>query len=180
MGTTISRMPAVQPLSPPRVAAMNGNGESAFFDATNRMTWQQHPPPGARDAAFSPEARGNVYSVQGGPPSHQPLSPEAHREQQAAAAMHQQEQRGVSHLQHAAAAAAGALPARSGIMSSPNDGVTPLQGNMMNGVSPGAMQQAMANGGLEKRGPVEFNHAISYVNKIKVSNVHAHCDIPLY
>jgi hypothetical protein len=26
----------------------------------------------------------------------------------------------------------------------------------------------MQAGGLEKRGPVEFNHAISYVNKIKV------------
>jgi paired amphipathic helix protein Sin3a len=169
MGTTISRMPAVQPLSPPRGQAMNGGGESAFFDATNRMTWQQHPPAGPRDAAFSPEARGNVYSVQGGPTSHPPLSPEAHREQQAAAAMHQQEQRGVSHLQHAAAAAAGALPARTGIMSSPGDNIAPLQANMMNGVSPGAMQQAMANGGLEKRGPVEFNHAISYVNKIKVS-----------
>jgi histone deacetylase complex regulatory component SIN3 len=36
--------------------------------------------------------------------------------------------------------------------------------------TPGA-QTAMNGGqqpGMEKRGPVEFNHAISYVNKIKV------------
>lgn len=39
---------------------------------------------------------------------------------------------------------------------------------------------------MEKRGPVEFNHAISYVNKIKVSlsivaNVAVHCffDLPI-
>jgi paired amphipathic helix protein Sin3a len=30
------------------------------------------------------------------------------------------------------------------------------------------MNGAGAQPGLEKRGPVEFNHAISYVNKIKV------------
>lgn len=29
---------------------------------------------------------------------------------------------------------------------------------------------------MEKRGPVEFNHAISYVNKIKVSNNECECD----
>ena len=33
----------------------------------------------------------------------------------------------------------------------------------------GAGMQQGLQAGLEKRGPVEFNHAISYVNKIKVS-----------
>jgi paired amphipathic helix protein Sin3a len=33
--------------------------------------------------------------------------------------------------------------------------------------TPGSMNGGGAQ--LEKRGPVEFNHAISYVNKIKVS-----------
>ncbi|KAF2435797.1 hypothetical protein EJ08DRAFT_645479 [Tothia fuscella] len=170
MGTTISRMPDARPLSPPRGAVMNGGHgiDSAFFDATNRMTWQHQPPVSNRDVAFSPEARGNIYSAQGGPTSHPPLSPEAHREQQAAAAIHQQEQRGVSQLQNAAAAAsAGALSTRNGLLSSPAASVNPLQGGLINGMSPAAMQQAMENGGLEKRGPVEFNHAISYVNKIK-------------
>lgn len=47
-----------------------------------------------------------------------------------------------------------------------NNALTPTptaQQNSMNGHS---AQQA----NMEKRGPVEFNHAISYVNKIKVSN----------
>lgn len=165
MGTTISRMPASRPLSPPRVPQLNGSlpnaGETAFFDAAGRITWQHQQPPGEQSSGFSPEGQriAQVY----GPTSHAPLSPEAQREQ--AAAIHQQEQRGVSHLQNAAAAAsAGALQGRPGLMSSPGDGVTPLQAQLMNG----GLQQVMANGSLEKRGPVEFNHAISYVNKIKV------------
>ena len=67
--------------------------------------------------------------------------------------MHAQEQRGVSSLQNAVSAATGAGSLRAGV--SPR--VTPMPG------------QAEAEGpGMEKRGPVEFNHAISYVNKIKV------------
>jgi paired amphipathic helix protein Sin3a len=35
---------------------------------------------------------------------------------------------------------------------------------------PGAVNGGAANpANMERRGPVEFNHAISYVNKIKVS-----------
>jgi len=183
MGTTISQMPASRPLSAPRAPAVNGNppvtSEGGFYDAAVRMGWQHQPAGGAQDNAFNPEGRPGVqaaYGAQRGPTSHPPLSPEAHREQQAAAAaaaaIHQQEQRGVSHLQNAAAAAsAGALPSRVGLLSSPGDSANPLQAQILNGVSPG-MQQAMANGGLEKRGPVEFNHAISYVNKIKVLLLH--------
>lgn len=37
------------------------------------------------------------------------------------------------------------------------------------GVGAGANNNAAQQTGLERRGPVEFNHAISYVNKIKVS-----------
>ncbi|MBE7181088.1 MAG: hypothetical protein INR71_07755 [Terriglobus roseus] len=74
-------------------------------------------------------------------PSSGPLSPEMARQQRLAepnaSLMHQQEQRGVSQLQNAASVA---------------------------GIPGGAMPQAI---GIEKRGPVEFNHAISYVNKIK-------------
>lgn len=94
----------------------------------------------------------------------------ANREQQnnhlnAALLAHQQEQRGVSQLQNAASVAAGeplsrqTMPGQSPIleMTSPN-------GNG-SGLGP---QQAGQIG--EKRGPVEFNHAISYVNKIKVSH----------
>jgi paired amphipathic helix protein Sin3a len=42
---------------------------------------------------------------------------------------------------------------------------TPMAGQALNGVAQGVQGGV----GAEKRGPVEFNHAISYVNKIKVS-----------
>lgn len=71
--------------------------------------------------------------------------------------MHQQEQRGVNSLQSAVSAATGGAGLRAGI--SPR--ATPM---------PGGDGAAGAEGvAPEKRGPVEFNHAISYVNKIKVS-----------
>ena len=41
--------------------------------------------------------------------------------------------------------------------------------NSLAGVGSGVLQGSQAD--LNKRGPVEFNHAISYVNKIKVSSV---------
>ncbi|TLD26171.1 hypothetical protein E2P81_ATG07983 [Venturia nashicola] len=178
MGTTVSSMPAARPLGSPRPLGLNGNivnpNERALFDAQGRMNWPPHPPAtsGAQDSGFSPEGRNGVngaqlgYPAQGGPTSHAPHSPESYREQQAqSAAIHQQEQRNVAHLQNAASqASAGVLPGR-GMMSSPGDGITPLQAHLMNGASPGP-QQAMVNGD-QKRGPVEFNHAISYVNKIK-------------
>ena len=75
---------------------------------------------------------------------------------------HQQEQRGVSQLQNAVSAATG----RS-ILSPSGDASTPLPGQGMNGVSHAAQPGGVGPAG-EKRGPVEFNHAISYVNKIKV------------
>jgi paired amphipathic helix protein Sin3a len=38
---------------------------------------------------------------------------------------------------------------------------------------PGAVNGGAANpANMERRGPVEFNHAISYVNKIKVGTHH--------
>jgi paired amphipathic helix protein Sin3a len=78
--------------------------------------------------------------------------------------VHQQEQQGVSQLQSAASVAA----SQQGRLSA-----------MQHGVSAGGLGSAGLNGGpsvptvgqqlnMEKRGPVEFNHAISYVNKIKV------------
>jgi len=70
-----------------------------------------------------------------------------------------QEQRNVSHLQNAAAAANGQRGPAQG--SSP----TPGQGGLF-----AAQGGLFGNGADVKRGgPVEFNHAISYVNKIKVS-----------
>lgn len=179
MGTTVSTMPTARSLGSPRPLGINGSipnpNERALFDAQGRMNWpHQQATAGAQDSGFSPEGRNGTngaqlgYPAPGGPTSHVPHSPESYREQQAqAAAIHQQEQRNVAHLQNAASqASAGVLPGRGGLLSSPGDGITPLQAHLMNGTSPGG-GQAMANGD-QKRGPVEFNHAISYVNKIKV------------
>lgn len=87
---------------------------------------------------------------------------EAQREQQAL--VHQQEQRGVSQLTNAVSAATGTLP-RQALMSPPGGSSTPLPGQEMGGVGPDG--QALGAGMEKQRGPVEFNHAISYVNKIK-------------
>ena len=88
-----------------------------------------------------------------------------------AAMNHQQDQRGVSQLQNAANAAAENVPNRMGLApASSNDAPPGALGQAvagLNGVSMG--MPTGAQGGVEKRGPVEFNHAISYVNKIKVS-----------
>ena len=51
----------------------------------------------------------------------------------------------------------------------PRNAHTPTPSAQPGGMNGSAAQQA----NMEKRGPVEFNHAISYVNKIKVRN-HPH------
>ena len=75
-----------------------------------------------------------------------------------ATTLNQQEQRGVSQLQNAATAAQNGVT--RGMASSPG----PAQQN--------AFAQLQGGGfgapDLKRGGPVEFNHAISYVNKIKV------------
>jgi paired amphipathic helix protein Sin3a len=89
----------------------------------------------------------------------------------AAALAHQQEQRGVSQLQNAVSAATNGTPSRPSMMQvSPGSGqpanlAQPVSG--LSAINSGTMTPGQV--GLEKRGPVEFNHAISYVNKIKVS-----------
>lgn len=85
----------------------------------------------------------------------------------AAALAHQQEQRGVSQLSNAVSAATGGLLNRPDLISPPGGAPNQMPAQSMNGVSHLA-QQGGAQAGLDKRGPVEFNHAISYVNKIKV------------
>jgi hypothetical protein len=81
------------------------------------------------------------------------------------AALHSQEQRGVTSLSNAAAAVT-VSQGIAGLRPGASPRATPLP------VPDGGLADAPgAEGapGMEKRGPVEFNHAISYVNKIKVS-----------
>lgn len=182
MGTMVSTMPAPRPLSPPRNASVNGNAgpqaDQGYYEPGQTRSWAQNlrdlRPPQAAEAQeqnFSPNNRNlgqplfGPQQVQQGPP---PLSPEAvarpHPDVSASAAAiaHQQEQRGVSQLQNAVSAATG-----RNAMSPNADPSAPMSGQILNGAAQGAQVGGSTN--AEKRGPVEFNHAISYVNKIKVS-----------
>jgi paired amphipathic helix protein Sin3a len=117
--------------------------------------WQQQPQHSIEspEAVFSPQSRSGApaYNSGQGPNS-------TFESQQAAVAAHQQEQRGVSQLQNAVATATG--------HPVPRNALTPTPGGQAGGINGAGSQQP----GLEKRGPVEFNHAISYVNKIKVNH----------
>ncbi|KAK4550250.1 hypothetical protein LTR36_003217 [Oleoguttula mirabilis] len=142
MGTTIQNMHQPRPVS---------RQEDGLRPANGTFT----PQPGAQSAQmmFSPSGRPVGPAAPG---QQQHLSPLETARQQEQLAMHVQEQRGVNSLQSAVSAAASGGGLRAGI--SPR--ATPLPGQDVIGLvaDPAAM---------EKRGPVEFNHAISYVNKIK-------------
>ncbi|KAF2716727.1 hypothetical protein K431DRAFT_289187 [Polychaeton citri CBS 116435] len=158
MGTTVQSMPQPRPLS-------RQDGEGKLRPANGTYT----PQPGqATHILLSPSMRAAVPSSA---QSHV-ASLEAARQQEHQAMMHQQEQRGVNQLQSAVSAAAGA---RAGLSPGPGRTTTPLPGGPdPNGMAGAAGQQDPV--GMEKRGPVEFNHAISYVNKIK-NRFSAHPDI---
>jgi paired amphipathic helix protein Sin3a len=175
MGTMVSTMPSARPLSPPRNATINGNSaqlnENPFYEQSQNR-WQQqprNPGPEIQEVTFSPNNR-NLGQPLFGPHQGQlgpaPLSPEVTNRPHpdvaasAAAIVHQQEQRGVSQLQNAVSAATGRA-----MISPSGEPVTAIPGQVMNGSNQAA---PVAGLGAEKRGPVEFNHAISYVNKIKV------------
>lgn len=82
------------------------------------------------------------------------------------------EQRGVSHLSNAVSAAAtnGSQSRPQMARASPSAEQVSGLGQMAAGINGDIGSLASGNQlGLEKRGPVEFNHAIGYVNKIKVS-----------
>lgn len=176
MGTMVSTMPAPRPLSPPRGNAVNGNTvlqhEGTYYETAQGQAWGQQqrvPGPEVQGSLFSPNNRilgQALYGPQQGQSASGQLSPEVTTRPHpdpagsAAALAHQQEQRGVSQLQNAVSAAAG----RSILSPSVVD-AAPLHVQALNGV----VQMAPLGGvAAEKRGPVEFNHAISYVNKIKV------------
>lgn len=179
MGTMVSTMPAPRPLSPPRSSAVNGsNGpqhEGTYYETAQGRPWPQQQRaqgPEGQESMFSPNNRTlgqPLYGPQQGQQGPAPHSPEVTSRPHpdpagsAAALAHQQEQRGVSQLQNAVSAATG----RS-MMSPSVDPSTSLQGQAMNGA---AQLPQMGGAAAEKRGPVEFNHAISYVNKIKVNTL---------
>ena len=166
MGTTVQAMPAPRPISP-RTAAPpqdGSNPEGPLFAAVNRQANGNWTPqaPSHSHIAHSPSGRpvGTApFTSQMNPQQAAAIAEAQAREQQALSL--QQEQR-VSQLQNAVSAAAGDNLARAGMMS-PSGGAAALaQGELVIGPDGQPM-------GHEKVRPqVEFNHAISYVNKIKV------------
>ncbi len=182
MGTTVSSMPVARPLSDPSGVTGHPNpggsmGERQFQDGHSNPSegsWSQGPNPGV-EASLTADGR-LLRQAFGMPPGQQntlmPIEVQQ-REHQVAAAnaanfAHNQEQRGVSQLQNALSAAAGGPMSRQGVFSPSGRAVTPLPGQSLNG----AHQHGNQNVAVEKRAPVEFNHAISYVNKIKVKYAH--------
>ncbi|KAI9698496.1 MAG: Transcriptional regulatory protein sin3 [Candelina mexicana] len=190
MGSVLQMMPA--PYQPPELSngtnGVNGAGAAGRqdYDQSARIgssLWRQQAELGAnRPEMVSPSGRVLAHPAMG----QQPANPatqngqadslvhqgQSQRDQQVAAAnaaaiAHQQEQRGVSHLSNAVSAATNGDQSgrQAAIQTSPLDeqatALNPVTA-AINGVG-GAVQAP----GTEKRGPVEFNHAISYVNKIK-------------
>lgn len=145
MGTTVQSMPQPRPLS------RQEGGESM-----RRANGTYTPQPGqGPQMIMSPGGRAVGQGMQG---SH--ISPMEAARQQEQQAIHRQQEHGVNQLQNAVSAATGGVAMRAAMSPAPGRG-TPLPG-----------QDVMVDGhSLEKRGPVEFNHAISYVNKIKVCHL---------
>ncbi|KAI9812481.1 MAG: Transcriptional regulatory protein sin3 [Pycnora praestabilis] len=181
MGTTVQSIPPRPPSDPVNgTAVANGIahvGRQSYHEQGLRpanSNWSENG--SVAPEIFSPSGRAIAPPTFGQPQSQATqIESQAHRDQQAAAAnaaaiAHQQEQRGVSQLQNAVSAAtSGPQASRQSLMQiSPSGGPSASIGQSalsINGTGPGMQQSAQA--GMEKRGPVEFNHAISYVNKIK-------------
>lgn len=157
-----------------------GHGRPDFFDQ-GRPGWQQpqhQQQQGNLPGSYSPGSRmmgPGMFGQQGGqgqPREHHYDYPSQQEQQGPGPSVpHGQDHRGVSQLQGAASAASAGLGRPSMMQVSPA-GQGPNLSQPMNslaGVGSGMLQGSQAD--LNKRGPVEFNHAISYVNKIKVSGV---------
>lgn len=189
MGTTVSQMPTVhdrQLGGPNGIHTADNMGSvirQGLFENGSQPTngnWQQPQPsqmPIISERPFSPSG-GSGPPPMFGQQQHTGQVHNAHYdmpEDQAAAAnaaaiAHQQEQRGVSQLQNAVSVAANGVQGRHSLMQvSPGGGQGTQLGQAVAGLNNvGAGFPPGNQLGMEKRGPVEFNHAISYVNKIKV------------
>ena len=182
MGSTLSSMPVARPFSNPRngTAYTNGPGptDRQYYENASALenAWaaQRGAPP--HEMLLSPENR-SIRQPNFNVPSmiQQAMGPaEGHQRDQfaepvnAGSLLQQQEHRGVSQLQSALSAASNATMGRQGMMSPSAGNSAGISGQQTNGS--GLIQpQGSQGAGIEKRGPVEFNHAINYVNKIKVS-----------
>ncbi|KAJ6172478.1 hypothetical protein N7470_001545, partial [Penicillium chermesinum] len=137
----------------------------------SRPGWQQNqqqPSQQQTSGSYSPGSRmiSSMYQPENqGSAQEHPYAYQNPESQGASALSHPQDHRGVAQLQGAASAASGL--GRGSMMSTSNAGQNASLTQSASGL---AGLGGMLQGGhpdLNKRGPVEFNHAISYVNKIK-------------
>lgn len=177
MGTTVSQMPSVQN----RVNGVS-NGAPTIENARQTMypdgaqangEWPvpQHEEDGLDTALLNVRSGGHpLFPGQANMGSDTGVTYGGDDQGEAALIAHQQEQRGVSHLSNAVSAVAinGAQGRHPMAQISPGGGQVTSLGQAVVGLNNAALTSS-SQLGLEKRGPVEFNHAIGYVNKIKVS-----------
>ena len=129
-----------------------------------RPGWQQQQTPQNLIGQFSPSGRSVNLPLYGQHPHASSVDNSFEHDAPSSALMHQQEQRGVSQLQNAVSAATNGTPGRTSLMQ-----ISPGSGPSATLAQPGGLAGLPGQQGDLKKGPVEFNHAISYVNKIKVS-----------
>ena len=177
MGTTVSQMPSVQNRvnGVPNGASMIENSRQAMYvdSAQTNSEWPapQHEEDGLGNVIPNARPGGHpLFAGQANMGSETGTTYGGDDQGEAALIAHQQDQRGVSHLSNAVSAVAtngaqGRLPIAQ---ISPGGGQVTTLGQAAVGLNNGALTSS-SQLGLEKRGPVEFNHAIGYVNKIKAS-----------
>ena len=184
MGTTVSQMPSANnrlnggQRGPNGFHAAEGVGTSArqglYGDGPPNAEWQgqqQGHAESAHDNPFSSSRRLGDIPMFGGQLNigHNAGAPYDRDDQlvdaEAAAIAHQEEQLGVSQLSNAVS-----VVTTNGVQNRQSQ--PQAASNGVPGASLGKATMGMDTVGLslsvEKRGPVEFNHAIGYVNKIKV------------
>ena len=156
------------------LATSNGLGPHSrpdYFDQS-RPSWQQTQPQQTQQqlvpGSYSPGSRvmgPAMYQQDGQGPAQDHHFGYQGQESHGVPISHQQDHRGVAQLQGAAAASGlGRQSAAQVSGAGQNPSLTQPMSSLA-GVG-GMLQGGHAD--LNKRGPVEFNHAISYVNKIKV------------
>ena len=178
MGTTVSQMPSVQNRvnGVPHGAQIIENPRQTVYSDITQVNGEW-PTPNHEDDSLGGttlvSARSGGHSLFAGNANVGNESGATYRgddQGEAALIAHQQEQRGVSHLSNAVSAVAtnGAQGRHPAAQNSPGGGQVTSLGQAAVGLNNAALASSTQLG-LEKRGPVEFNHAIGYVNKIKVS-----------
>ncbi|KAJ5232823.1 hypothetical protein N7468_005779, partial [Penicillium chermesinum] len=174
-GTNTLSMPrAGRPLEPTNEmgpsSSLAQHSRPDYYEQS-RPGWQQNqqqPSQQQTSGSYSPGSRmiSSMYQPENqGSAQEHPYAYQNPESQGASALSRPQDHRGVAQLQGAASAASGL--GRGSMMSTSNAGQNASLTQSASGL---AGLGGMLQGGhpdLNKRGPVEFNHAISYVNKIK-------------